>query len=202
MTSRESQAQSAALRTIVHRALGCVQFEGRISGPASCSQLSAACKTDFPGARSASVPWRFSQLKEGRDRRTGHEIRGQTGASQMRRLILLLLAMAVVIPAGAARRVTVAQLEEALAAAILEHRPDADVARQVNAMELSERLTENTLNRFAGKLALQPRTALALQLLADQSAFLDPPAERASRYCPSRCRSATAHAGSGTGLCR
>jgi VWFA-related protein len=102
----------------------------------------------------------------------------------MRRPILLALAAFMVVQAGAARRVTVVQLEQALVAATSEHRPDAEVARQVGSMELAEQLTETTLNRLAAKLPLQPRTAIALQLLADQSAFLDPPAEELPATAP------------------
>ncbi|MDR3727207.1 MAG: VWA domain-containing protein [Terracidiphilus sp.] len=94
----------------------------------------------------------------------------------MRRLILLALLAAMVLPADAARRVTVAQLETALAAAVSAHRADIEVARQLGDLELTERLTATTLDRWAAKLPLEPRTALALQLLSDQSAFLDPPA--------------------------
>ena len=43
-------------------------------------------------------------------------------------------------------------------------------------MELSERLTEATLARLTAGLAADSQTALALRLLADESAFLDPPA--------------------------
>jgi len=93
----------------------------------------------------------------------------------MRRLILLGLIAAMAVRAGAAKRVTVAQLEQTLAAAIFEHRADTDVARQVGGLELTERLTEVTIGRFAARLPLQPKTALAMQLLADQAAFLDPP---------------------------
>jgi len=93
----------------------------------------------------------------------------------MRRLILLGLMAAVVLPAVAARRVTVAQLEQSLAADIASHLADAEVAHRLGEFELSERLTDATLDRFAKNLALGPRIALALQLLADQSAFLDPP---------------------------
>ncbi|HUD14053.1 MAG TPA: hypothetical protein VMQ56_10400 [Terracidiphilus sp.] len=94
----------------------------------------------------------------------------------MRRLILLGLMAAVVLPAGAAKRVTVAQLEQSLAADSASHRADADVAHRLAELELSERLTDATLERFAKNLPLGPRTALALQLLADESAFLEPPA--------------------------
>ena len=93
----------------------------------------------------------------------------------MRRLILLGLVMALALPALAAHRSTVAQLEEALAASEAANHADAEVAHQVGELELSERLTDSDLNRFAAKFKLGPRTALALQLLADQSAFFDPP---------------------------
>ena len=93
----------------------------------------------------------------------------------MRRLILLGLMSAMVLPAPAAKRLTVEQLEQAVAAELAARRADADVARAVGEMELTERLTDATLERFAARLALGPRTALALQLLSDQSAFFDPP---------------------------
>jgi VWFA-related protein len=72
--------------------------------------------------------------------------------------------------------VTVEQLEQILSAAIAAHTVDADMVRQIGALELSERLTDAALNRFAARFTLSPRAALAMQLLADQSAFLDPPA--------------------------
>jgi VWFA-related protein len=93
----------------------------------------------------------------------------------MRRLILLVLLAVMVLPAGAARRVTVAQLETALSADISAHRADVEVARQLSDLDLTERLTGTTLDRWAAKLPMGPRTALSLQLLSDQSAFLDPP---------------------------
>ena len=94
----------------------------------------------------------------------------------MRKLILLGLMAVVVLPACAAKRITIAQLEQTLAAASAEHQADFDTARNVARMELSERLTPATLDRIGEKLALGPRTTLVLELLADQSALLDPPA--------------------------
>jgi VWFA-related protein len=94
----------------------------------------------------------------------------------MRRLILLVLLASLAPIAGASKRITVAQLEQALTAAHAAHRPDADIARQIGSLELSERLTEATLNRLAAYLDAGSQAALALQLLADQSAFLDPSA--------------------------
>jgi VWFA-related protein len=97
------------------------------------------------------------------------------GGSQMGRLILLVLFVGGVLPALAAHRVTVGQLEQSLAADQATRRPDAVVSRQLADLELSERLTDATLSRFAARFSLGPRTALALQLLSDQSALLNPP---------------------------
>src|SRR5271165_7098396 len=94
----------------------------------------------------------------------------------MRRLILLALLASLASTAGASKRVTVAQLEQALTAAHSAHKPDAEIARQIGGFELSERLTEVTLKRLTADLDAGSQAALALQLLADQSAFLDPPA--------------------------
>ena len=93
----------------------------------------------------------------------------------MRRLILLLALAASAHPAGAGTRVTVAQLDQALAAAIAAHKPDAEIARQIASLELSERLTEASLNRLNIRLAQNALAAHALALLADRSACLDPP---------------------------
>ena len=70
----------------------------------------------------------------------------------MRWLILLVLLASLAPIAGASKRVTVTQLEQALTAAHAAHRPDAEIARQIGGLELSERLTEATLNRLAAYL--------------------------------------------------
>ncbi|HET6169077.1 MAG TPA: hypothetical protein VFE01_02805, partial [Terracidiphilus sp.] len=90
----------------------------------------------------------------------------------MRKLILLAAIAASAFPAAASRRVTVSQVEQALATEIAVHQSDAEVAHQVGDFEMTERLTDSTLQHFAATLEMGPRTALALQLLADQSAFL------------------------------
>jgi hypothetical protein len=59
----------------------------------------------------------------------------------MRRLMLLVFLASFVPYAGAAKRVTVAQLEQALTAAQTAHKPDVEIARQLANFELSERLT-------------------------------------------------------------
>ncbi len=93
----------------------------------------------------------------------------------LRRLILLVVLAALAHPAVAGTRVTVAQLDQALTAAIAAHKPDAEIARQIASLELSERLTEASLSRLNLRLAQDALAAQALALLADQSAFLDPP---------------------------
>jgi VWFA-related protein len=72
-----------------------------------------------------------------------------------------------------ARRVTVHELEQILDAANDEH--DGELAKQLAGLELSERLNSSLLslweNRLRGK-----KSIAALVALADESAFLDPPA--------------------------
>jgi hypothetical protein len=93
----------------------------------------------------------------------------------LRRLILFVVLAALAYPAGAGTRVTVAQLNQALNAAFTAHKPDAEIARQIASMELSEQLTEASLERLYARLAPGAQTAQAIALLADRSAFLDPP---------------------------
>lgn len=78
--------------------------------------------------------------------------------------------------ANAAKRVTVAQLEKALNAYSSEHRDDPEIASQLSGMELTERVTDETLGSLKAKMMPGSKALLALQLLADQSAFLTPPA--------------------------
>ncbi len=88
-------------------------------------------------------------------------------------LVLGILA-ATPISAIAAKRVTVAQLDQALTADIAARKSDADIVRQLAGIDLTERLTETTLDRL-GAHFIGTAVAPALQLLADRSAFLDPP---------------------------
>ena len=80
------------------------------------------------------------------------------------------------IPAAAAKRETVAQFGQELTAACSAHKRDAEIARKIGNTELSERLTKTDLERLNALLVPGSRSAMALQLLADQSAFLDLPA--------------------------
>jgi len=91
--------------------------------------------------------------------------------------VLLFLAM-MVLPAYAANdvtttTVTVAQLEQALAAA--QGKPDTEVAQQLAALELTERLSAVRFARLKAGLPGE-KSNQALVILADSAAFLDPPA--------------------------
>ena len=93
----------------------------------------------------------------------------------LRLLVPLLLAVAA-LPAHATRHLTVAQLEKTLASGSAHHRPDDEMMRQFGDFDLTERLTDFTRKRIAASLHLGPQTTLALQLMADESSLLDPPA--------------------------
>jgi VWFA-related protein len=108
--------------------------------------------------------------------KTVDQRRAKPGWRPTRWLMLLVFLASLVPYAGAAKRVTVAQLEQALTAAQSAHKADAEIARQIGGFELSERLTEASLRRLTTPLDAGSQAALALQLLANQSAFLDPPA--------------------------
>jgi hypothetical protein len=94
----------------------------------------------------------------------------------MRKLILLGLLATAALPASAARHLTVAQLEKTLAVSAAKHRADSDMVREFGDFVLTERISDEARKRICETLHLGPQTTLALQLLADQSALLDPPA--------------------------
>lgn len=70
---------------------------------------------------------------------------------------------------------SVAQLERNLNADYAARKPDAEIARQIRSIELSERLTDATLERLKEHFPVDSQTATALSLLAELSAFLDLP---------------------------
>jgi VWFA-related protein len=75
-------------------------------------------------------------------------------------------------PNPAARHVTVEQLEQALGAARGE--PDAEVARKLSGLELTERLSDTKLSSWTAALRGK-KARQTLIALADASAFLAPP---------------------------
>jgi VWFA-related protein len=96
--------------------------------------------------------------------------------------LLCLILTGVALPAFAANRVTVEQLQQLLTAS--KAKPDADLAKQLSGLELTERLSSASLARLEATLPGQ-NARQALVELADASAFLDPPAaEIPSRPTP------------------
>jgi hypothetical protein len=96
----------------------------------------------------------------------------------MWRLFSFFLLAGLALPAFAAKdavvaKVTVAQLEQALAMA--HDQPDAEVARQLSGMELTERLSTSKLTHLKATLP-GSKAQEALVILGDSAAFLDPPA--------------------------
>jgi VWFA-related protein len=92
----------------------------------------------------------------------------------MRTAALLVALAAVTLPGLAARRVTVEQLEQMLAGT--SAKSDADVARQLEEVELSERLSGQRLTQLSAGLPGE-KARQAMLVLADLSEFLAPPAE-------------------------
>ncbi len=87
------------------------------------------------------------------------------------------------LPAGNSG-VTVDQLRTRLVEA--SHEPDAAIAQKIRSLHLSERLTPATLTDLENSLRAGPQAREAMRLLADSSAFLDPPAgEIPARAAPS-----------------
>ena len=97
-------------------------------------------------------------------------------SAAMRRSILPVLMAMAVLPASATRHLTVEQLEKTLASSVAKHRADAEMMKEFGDFDLTERLTDATRTRITSTMHLGPQTTLALQLLADESAVLDPPA--------------------------
>jgi VWFA-related protein len=91
----------------------------------------------------------------------------------MRKLVVLVTLVGLASPAFAAKRLTVAQLEQVLTAA--HGLPDAVLAQQLSELELTERLSAIQLTRLENNL-LGEKARQAFMILADASAFLDPPA--------------------------
>jgi hypothetical protein len=99
----------------------------------------------------------------------------------MPKLALFLLLATSVLPALAAKRVDVEQLEKVLAAS--GHKSDSKIAQQLSGLELTERLSPVRLAYWESELP-GPESRRALAVLADISAFLDPPAAEIPAKAP------------------
>jgi VWFA-related protein len=91
----------------------------------------------------------------------------------MRKPVLLLLLASFALPSCAAKRVTVEQLERLLASD--RGKSDLKVMEQLAGLEITERLSGAKFSRWEAALP-GPESRKALLILADMSAFLDPPA--------------------------
>ena len=95
----------------------------------------------------------------------------------MRWILILGLLVSTALPSEAApKRLTVAQLEQSLAADIAAHKRDSDIAKRLANITLSERIPQATSAQLIAQFPSKSQTALALRVLADQSEFLDPSA--------------------------
>jgi hypothetical protein len=91
----------------------------------------------------------------------------------MGKLAFLLLLVGTTMHAATAKRVTVAELEQDLTA--LHGKPDAEAARDLSELDLTERLSTATLTRLSASVGPTVRQELAL--LAALSALLTLPAD-------------------------
>ncbi|HUX28846.1 MAG TPA: VWA domain-containing protein [Terracidiphilus sp.] len=91
----------------------------------------------------------------------------------MPKLLLIFLLAGTALPIFAAKRVTVEQLDQVLVAA--RGVPDGKIAEQLSGLELSERLSAARFSRWQAVLP-GPQSRQSLLVLADESAFLLPPA--------------------------
>jgi VWFA-related protein len=92
-----------------------------------------------------------------------------------RRLAILGVLGMLACPAFAAHRVSFDQLQQLLATAAAQHKPDDSVALQVYDAEPVVRLSEAALTTLIAA-SPGPNTTHALRAFADESVFLDPPA--------------------------
>ena len=87
-------------------------------------------------------------------------------------VLLLMVPAGSSAPAFASNRVTVEQVEKILSSA--RSKPDADVAKELAGLELTERLGSARLRQLRSNFPGE-KSQQALVALADTSAFLDPP---------------------------
>src|SRR5580700_7279045 len=106
--------------------------------------------------------------------RSGTRREAPASSDDMRRIVLLLTLVAAALSAHAAQRVTVDDLQRILTVESQSNEKDGAIARRLGLLELTERLTEPQLQRITAEFKPGPKTALALEMLADISSFLEP----------------------------
>lgn len=98
----------------------------------------------------------------------------------MQKLALILVMLELTLIASATTPVTVEQL--GLIVASIDRKQDAEAARQLRDLNLTEQLSSKELLYLKGKSPGE-KAKQALVALADASVFLDPPFDR----CPDPC---------------
>ena len=93
----------------------------------------------------------------------------------MKSLVAVLLFCLAQAPALAAAEISAQQLTDIVVSAEARRQSDKDLARKIAGIELTQRLTDDTLATLLHR-APGPQTREALQAVADESTFLDPPA--------------------------
>jgi VWFA-related protein len=93
----------------------------------------------------------------------------------MRLFILLASLLIAAHSACATRPITVEELRQTLVSEFAANKSDTDIAKHLSAVSLTERLTGVGKARIKAETQPGPKTAQALDLLADSSALLAPP---------------------------
>ncbi len=99
----------------------------------------------------------------------------------VRSLAFLTLFAVLALPVQAAKRITVKQLNQGLEDA--KNKPDQDLERWLYGLELSDRMSSQSLRHWKDLLT-GDQSRQALTALADSSAFLNPPSEEMPNTVP------------------
>jgi hypothetical protein len=84
----------------------------------------------------------------------------------LRKRLIFGLLVAIAVPSHAAKRLSVAQLDRLLAADAAAHKQDAEIAKQIENLVLSQRIPQPEFAQLLAHFAPGPQTSLALRLLA------------------------------------
>ncbi|HVU47625.1 MAG TPA: VWA domain-containing protein [Terracidiphilus sp.] len=92
----------------------------------------------------------------------------------LRKILIFGLLAAIAGPSHAEKRLSVAKLERLLAEDAAAHKQDAEIARQIEGIVLTERMPDATFAQLAARFSSGSRTSAALRLLTDASQFQEP----------------------------
>lgn len=115
-----------------------------------------------------------------------HGSRRQAWGGPIRLLICGILLVILGLPAWAARKVSVDQLEAFIKSSLQLHHPDKQVAKLLDSLELTDHLDARRVETLQG-LGIGKRTLQKLRELSDESAGLpEPPVAKAAASRPQR----------------